>query len=147
MATMATGVQIVFDCADPDKLAHFWAEALHYKIQDPPPGFDSWEAFLKAQGIPETEWNSASAVVDPAGVGPRIYFQRVPEAKTVKNRVHLDLNVGGSRSAPLEERRRRVEAEVDRLLQLGARKARTIEERGEYFVNLIDPEGNEFDVQ
>jgi hypothetical protein len=147
MAAMATSVQIVFDCADPDKLAHFWAEALHYKIQDPPPGFDSWEAFLKAQGIPETEWNSASAVVDPDGGGPRIYFQRVPEAKTVKNRVHLDLNVGGPRSAPPGERRRRVDAEVERLMQLGAGKARTVEERGEYFVNLLDPEGNEFDVQ
>ena len=144
---MATGVQIVFDCGDPDKLATFWAAALHYKIQDPPAGFASWPDFLKAQGIPETEWNSASAVVDPDGVGPRIYFQRVPEGKTVKNRVHLDLNVGGPRSAPADERRRRVDAEVDRLLQLGARRSRTVEERGEYFVNMFDPEGNEFDVQ
>ncbi len=144
---MATGVQIVFDCADPDTLARFWAAALHYKLQDPPPGFDSWEAFLKSQGIPQTDWNSASAVVDPDAVGPRIYFQRVPEAKTVKNRVHLDLNVAGPRSAPHEERRRRVDQEVDRLVQLGARKSRTIEERGEYCVNMFDPEDNEFDVQ
>jgi hypothetical protein len=144
---VATGVQIVFDCADPDTLARFWAAALHYKIQDPPPGFDSWEAFLKAQGIPETDWNSASAVVDPDGVGPRIYFQRVPEGKTVKNRVHLDLNVGGPRSAPHDERRRRVDQEVDRLVQLGARKSRSLEERGEYCINMFDPEGNEFDVQ
>lgn len=143
---MATGVQIVFDCADPDKLATFWAEALHYKLQTPPPGFDSWEAFLKTQGIPESEWNSASAVVDPDGAGPRIYFQRVPEAKTVKNRVHLDLNIGGAWGTPQEERRPRIEAEVDRLLQLGARKLRTVEERGGYFVNMFDPEGNEFDV-
>ena len=147
MAAMATSVQIVFDCADPDTLARFWAEALHYKIQDPPAGFDSWEAFLKAQGIPETDWNSASAVVDPDGVGPRIYFQRVPEAKSVKNRVHLDLNVGGPRSAPHEERRRRIDQEVDRLVQLGARKSRGLDERGEYFVKMFDPEGNEFDVQ
>ena len=144
---MATGVQIVFDCADPDTLARFWAAALHYKLQDPPPGFDSWEAFLKSQGIPQTDWNSASAVVDPDAVGPRIYFQRVPEAKTIKNRVHLDLNVGGPLSAPHEERRRRVDQEVDRLVQLGARKSRTIEERGEYCVNMFDPEDNEFDVQ
>jgi hypothetical protein len=144
---VATGVQIVFDCADPDTLARFWAAALHYKTQDPPPGFDSWEAFLKAQGIPETDWNSASAVVDPDGVGPRIYFQRVPEGKTVKNRVHLDLTVGGPRSAPHDERRRRVDQEVDRLVQLGARKSRSLEERGEYCINMFDPEGNEFDVQ
>ena len=144
---MATNVQIVFDCADPDKLANFWAAALHYKIQDPPPGFASWPDFLKAQGIPESEWTSASAVIDPDGVGPRIFFQRVPEGKVVKNRVHLDLNAGGPRGTPQDDRRRRVDAEVGRLVQLGARKSRTIEERGEYFVNMFDPEGNEFDVQ
>ena len=144
---MATSVQIVFDCADPDKLATFWAAALHYKKQDPPAGFASWPDFLKTQGIPESDWTSASAVVDPAGVGPRIFFQRVPEGKVVKNRIHLDLNVGGARTAPADERRRRVDAEVVRLVQLGARQSRTIEELGEYFVNMFDPEGNEFDVQ
>lgn len=144
---MATGVQIVFDCADPDRLATFWAAALHYKKQDPPAGFASWPDFLKTLGIPESDWTSASAVVDPDGNGPRIFFQRVPEGKVVKNRVHLDLNVGGPRSAPPDERRRRVDAEVGRLVQLGARKSRALEERGEYFVNMFDPEGNEFDVQ
>jgi hypothetical protein len=144
---VATGVQIVFDCADPDKLATFWASALHYKKQDPPPGFATWPDFLKAQGIPESQWNSASAIVDPDGPGPRIFFQQVPERKTVKNRVHLDLNVGGPRDKPADERRRRIDAEVERLVQLGARKSRVIEERGEYFVNMFDPEGNEFDVQ
>lgn len=144
---MATRVQIVFDCANPDKIAAFWAEALHYKKQDPPEGFVSWDDFLRAEGIPESQWDSASAVVDPEGVGPRIFFQRVPEGKVVKNRVHLDLNVGGPRSAPQDERRRRIDAEVDRLVQLGARKSRAVEERGEYFINMFDPEGNEFDVQ
>ena len=86
-------------------------------------------------------------MVDPDGVGPRIFFQRVPEGKVVKNRVHLDLNAGGPRGTPHDERRRRVDAEVGRLVQLGARKSRTIEERGEYFINMFDPEGNEFDVQ
>jgi len=147
LTTVATGVQVVFDCADPAKLADFWAIALHYKLQDPPTGFESWQAWLKAQGIPESEWNSANAVVDPDGVGPRIYFQRVPEGKVVKNRVHLDLNVGGGRTAPLEQRRQRVDAEVGRLLGVGARKVRALEERGEYCVNMLDPEGNEFDLQ
>ncbi|HVH65870.1 MAG TPA: VOC family protein [Candidatus Acidoferrum sp.] len=144
---MATHVQIVFDCANPDTLANFWALALHYKKQDPPAGFDSWETWLTAQGIPESEWNSASAVVDPEGFGPRIFFQRVPEGKVVKNRVHLDLNVGGARSTAPDERRRRVDAEVERMIQIGARKSRVVEERGEYFVNMLDPEGNEFDLQ
>ena len=144
---MATGVQVVFDCSDPARMASFWSAALHYRLQDPPAGFDSWPAWLTAQGIPESEWNSASAVVDPDGLGPRIYFQRVPEGKMVKNRVHLDLNVGGPRTAPPEERRRRIDAEVERLVALQARKVKTLEERGEYFVNMLDPEGNEFDVQ
>ena len=144
---MATAVQIVFDCADPDQLATFWASALHYKKQDPPPGFSSWPDFLRAQGIPENDWNSANAIVDPDGAGPRIYFQGVPEGKTVKNRVHLDLNVGGPRETPPDERHGRIDREVDRLVQLGARKSRAVAERGEYWVNMLDPEGNEFDVQ
>src|SRR3989442_2403794 len=145
---MATGIQVVMDCADPANLAAFWAEALHYKLQDPPDGFATWQDWLKAHGIPESEWNSASAVVDPDGAGPRIYFQRVPEGKVVKNRVHLDLNVGGARTAtPEDERRRRIDAEVERLVALRARKLQSRDVRGEYFVNMVDPEGNEFDVQ
>lgn len=66
---MATGIQVVFDCADPDRLARFWATALHYRVQDPPDGFTSWEAWLADAGVPEDEWNSASAIVDPDGAG------------------------------------------------------------------------------
>jgi hypothetical protein len=145
---MATDIQVVIDCADPDRLAHFWADALHYRIQDPPEGFASWPDFLRAQGIPEADFNKASAVVDPDGKGPRIYFQRVPEAKVVKNRVHLDLNVGGGHDAGLDENRRRVDAEVERLQGLGASVFRpgSVED-GEYWVVMQDPEGNEFCVQ
>src|SRR5260370_36772528 len=109
---MATSVQIVFDCADPDTLATFWAATLHYKKQ-------------------------ASAIVDPDGVGPRIFFQRVPDEKTVKNRVHLDLNIGGGWGTPREERRRRIDAEVDRVARLGARPARTLEERRGYLGHQV----------
>ena len=144
---MATAVQVVIDCADPARVASFWATALHYKEQDPPEGFATWEEFLTAQGVPEEQWNSASAVVDPDGTGPRIYFQRVPEPKIVKNRVHMDLNVGGGPSTPLDERRKRVDAEVERLMEVGATKLRPVEERGEYWVVMQDPEGNEFCVQ
>jgi Glyoxalase-like domain len=144
---MATGVQVVFDCADPDRLARFWAEALGYKLQDPPAGYASWEDWAREHGIPEERWNDASAIVDPDGQGPRLYFQRVPEAKTVKNRVHLDLNVSGAHGTPLDERRRRIDAEVERLLGVGATRLGTVEEAGGYTVNMADPEGNEFDVQ
>jgi len=145
---MAIDVQVVFDGSDPDRLARFWAEALGYRLQDPPEGFGSWEDWLRAMNIPEEDWNSASAVVDPEGAGPRLYFQRVPEAKQVKNRVHLDLNVGGGPGTPLEEHQRRVDAEVERLTGIGAtvfRPGRV--ERGEYWVIMQDPEGNEFCVQ
>jgi len=145
---MATGVQVVIDCADPAQLSQFWATALHYKLEDPPDGFATWEAWLADAGIPESEWNSASALVDPDGAGPRIYFQRVPESKVVKNRVHLDLNVSAKREVGAEEGRRRVDAEVERLTGVGASVARPGgEERGEYWVVMQDPEGNEFCVQ
>lgn len=144
---MATSVQVVMDCADPARLAAFWASALHYKTQDPPAGFASWPEFLAAQGVPEDQWNSANAIVDPDGAGPRVYFQRVPEPKIVKNRVHLDLNVGGGKDIEAQEGRRRVDAEVERLVGIGATKLRPYEERGEYWVVMQDPEGNEFCVQ
>ena len=145
---MATGVQVVIDCADPAQLSQFWVTALHYKLEDPPEGFATWEAWLADAGIPESEWNSASAVVDPDGAGPRIYFQRVPESKVVKNRVHLDLNVSQKRDVGAEEGRRRVDAEVERLAGVGATVVRPGgEERGEYWVVMQDPEGNEFCVQ
>jgi hypothetical protein len=144
---MATGIQVVIDCADPAKLGEFWATALGYQRQAPPPGFSSWPDFLRAQGVPESEWNSANAVVDPDGRGPRLFFQRVPEGKVVKNRVHLDLNVGGGFGVELGERKVRVNREVERLVEAGATRGQEYEERGEYHVVLQDPEGNEFCVQ
>ena len=144
---MATSVQLVFDTADPDRQARFWAEALGYQLQPPPPGFDTWPAFLLAQGIAEERWNEASAIVDPDGNGPRIFFQRVPEAKTAKNRMHMDINASAGRGIPLDERKRQVDAAVVRLKALGATDERgAIEKDGEYWVRLNDPEGNEFCV-
>jgi hypothetical protein len=143
---VATGVQVVFDCANPDRMARFWAEALGYKLQDPPPGFASWEDWAREQGIPEERWNDVGAAVDPDGRGPRLYFQRVPEPKTVKNRVHLDLNISGGPGTPLDERRERVDAEVERLTGLGATRLRAAEELGQYWVVMQDIEGNELCV-
>ena len=68
---MATGIQVVFDCADPDSLARFWAEAIGYKLQDPPTGYGSWEHWAREQGIPQERWNDASAV-DPDNRGPPV---------------------------------------------------------------------------
>jgi hypothetical protein len=141
---MATGVQVVIDCADPARLSEFWASALGYTFPDPPPGFDSWEALLQTRGVPESEWNSASALVDPEGKGPRFYFQRVPEPKSVKNRLHVDLDVAGGPATPLEERKARSQVECARLQQLGARQLWINEEWHGFSIVMADPEGNEF---
>jgi Glyoxalase-like domain len=144
---VATGIQVVIDCGDPERLGAFWAAALGYKVQDPPNGFPSWQAFLTAQGVPESEWNSANAIVDPDQRGPRLFFQRVPEAKSVKNRLHLDLNVTrGPLAESLEQRHEQVGAEVARLQGLGAKELQAHERRNEYWVVMQDPEGNEFCV-
>ncbi len=137
---MATPIQVVSDCSDPAKLADFWAGALGYIEQPPPEGYDSWVDLLKESGVPEDRWNDASAVVDPEGKGPRIYFQRVPEGKVVKNRVHLDVNV----SVGSDDGRAKVEAESERLRSEGATPIRTMEERGNFWIVMQDPEGNEF---
>lgn len=146
---MATRLQVTIDCADPDLLVRFWSAALGYVVEDPPDGFDSWVAYWRSLGVPEEELPDQDdvhdSIVDPDGAGPRIWFQVVPEPKTVKNRVHLDLNVGGgARTTPVEERRRRIDAEVARLVGLGASRQRVLDIEGYYAVVMQDPEGNEF---
>lgn len=142
---MSKEIQITFDCGDPAALAAFWAEALGYQLQAPPQGFDSWDAALAAFGVPESEWNSRSAILPVDGAGPRIFFQRVPEGKTAKNRLHLDVRVVPDLQG--DERMAALEAEADRLEQAGATRAYRIEpappmEFG--FITMHDPEGNEF---
>jgi hypothetical protein len=139
---VARTVQVVIDCADPAALAGFWADALGYTLEPPPEGYASWPDWLVAMGVPEPLWNSRSAVVDPDGVGPRIFFQQVPEAKAGKNRVHLDVRVGGRG----EDARARIDAEVARLEGRGASRAWVVDEEHEYCVVMRDPEGNEFCV-
>ena len=142
---MARDVQITFDCADPAGLAAFWAEALGYQVQGPPEGFASWDQALDALGVPPERRNDASAVVDPEGSGPRVFFQRVPEGKQVKNRVHLDVRAapglaGDARMAALE-------AEAERLVSHGATRLQRYEPAPPLdsgHIVMADPEGNEF---
>jgi hypothetical protein len=143
---MALQVQIAIDCHDPAALAAFWAEALGYQLQDPPEGFASWPEALAAWGVPEERWNSASAVVDPAGAGPRVYFQQVPEGKVAKNRLHLDLRVSDGPGIPVETKLAQVLPTVERLETLGATLVDTVYEEGSVWVVMQDPEGNEFCV-
>jgi hypothetical protein len=147
LSGMAIPIQVVFDCADPAVVAQFWAEALGYELQGPPRPSAAWLAWQDEQGVPEEHRNDASAIIDPDGNGPRIYFQRVPEPKTVKNRLHIDVNAGGTAETPLSERRARVDETVERLTALGATLVIARADYGEYFVTMLDPEGNEFDVQ
>ena len=142
---MSRDVQITFDCADPAGLAAFWAEALGYRLQDPPGDFESWDQALAAMGVPPERRNDASALVDPDGSRPRLFFQRVPEGRQAKNRVHLDVRAapglkGDARMAVLE-------AEAERLVSHGATRVRRHDPEpplGFGHVVMTDPEGNEF---
>ena len=144
---MYTKIQVVFDAAEPEKLAEFWELALGYVVEPPPEDFDSWEDFASSIGIPEEEFGAVASRIDPAGEGPRLYFQRVPYKKYpgVKNRVHLDVRVAGPEVRG-EARKRLVSEHVERLVRAGATLAwRTDDVRGSS-VTLRDPEGNEFCV-
>ena len=150
---MSRTIQVTFDAHDPRALSTFWRDALGY-VHPGPPGVDlapdtdplaAWDDFLERLGVPEGQRNSRSAIEDPDGVGPRLFFQQVPEDKVTKNRVHLDV-----RAAPGLEgdgRMDALEAECARLVALGASRERRVEpsppmEAG--FIVMADPEGNEF---
>jgi hypothetical protein len=146
---MVVSYQLVIDCTSPERLAHFWAEALHYAIAPPPAGFVSRDDFLRSIGVPEDELgHGADLIEDPNGEGPRIWFQIVPEKKSIKNRIHIDVNASGERGSPLDTRRQRVEAEAARLVSLGATRIHSLVQEGldHYAVAMTDPEGNEFDI-
>ncbi len=142
---MRPGLQITFDANDVPRLLGFWAETLGYVRQPLPDGFATWEDFARERGIPEDQWDDWGALIDPDGGRPRIFFQRVPEGKTAKNRVHLDLNVGEGLEG--EARTERVKQEADRVEALGATRRREVDERGEFWIVMQDPEGNEFCLQ
>lgn len=139
---MSTRVQVVFDAADPHALARFWAKALRYQQEDHSGVVDQLlqGGRLREDDDVEVEGRRAfrdvAACTDPDGSGPRLLLQRVPEPKTAKNRVHLDLQVG-AQAAP---------AEVERLVALGASVVWTTSDRGPITTTLRDPEGNELCV-
>lgn len=143
---MIARVQVTFDCYDPVKLATFYAQAMGYKFEDAPAGFKTTEEWLKARGVPESEWNDGRAIVDPDRRRPRIWFHKMDTAKPGKNRLHLDLFVGNDPKAGLAERKAKVDPEVQRLLKLGATIDEAVADGDYYFVTCLDPEGNEFDV-
>ena len=143
---MAIRPQITIDCADPAALGAFWAAALGYVVQPPPDGFASWPEALTAWGVPEEDFNSANAIVDPDGVAPRLFFQRVPEAKAGKNRLHLDIPASDGVGTPVERKLAQCQVKADELVAAGARVVGVVEEMGSGWIVLQDPEGNEFCV-
>jgi hypothetical protein len=139
---MATTVQVTFDCSIPHSLARFWAETLGYEKEDHrelvaqllASGAISTDDTVEVDGGPQ--FADVAASCDPEGRGPRLFFQRVPEGKLTKNRLHLDLHVGADR----------YEAEAARLEAFGARKLWFSDDRGGACWTMADIEGNEFCV-
>ena len=150
---MSRHVQVTFDAYDPQALSSCWRDALGY-VHPGPPGVDladdadplaAWDEFLALVGVPPEERNTRSAIEDPEGHGPRLFFQQVPEGKVAKNRVHLDV-----RAAPGlhgDERMAALEGECGRLVALGAVHVRSEEPAPPMaagHIVMADPEGNEF---
>lgn len=131
---MVNDLQITFDAANPPVLAKFWQVAMGYVEEPPPHGFDSWRAFAEANNMPAEATDSYGSAIDPNGEGPRLLFLKVPEPKTSKNRVHLDIAVADR------------EAHVALLIQNGATEIETRSEFGSTWTVMTDPEGNEFCV-
>lgn len=141
---MVVEFQVTFDSADPAAHAAFWAEALHYVLQPPPTGFASWDAALDAWEVPSERRNDRAAIVDPTGAGPRLFFQKVPEPKATKNRVHLDLRAAAGLTG--EARLLALEAECSRLMTFGARRVQRFEPDSMSGGSIVmqDPQGTEF---
>lgn len=136
---------VTVDATDPGRLAEFWAFALGYILQPPPEGFETWESFADALDLSAEERERYSAVVDPAGVGPRVLFQKVPEGKVVKNRWHLDIDIV-DRSLPQDQHDRNREAKIKALITRGATEIERFDEPVGKWVLMTDPEDNEFCV-
>lgn len=137
---MDHGIQVTFDASDVHGLARWWADLLGYEIDD----CHDLVTRLRAEGVigdPDIVsiqgrlyFADAVAATDPAGRGPRIYFQQVPEAKSAKNRVHLDIPVDAER----------LDDEVERLVAIGATLIGYNTQGAHRSAGMRDPEGNEF---
>jgi hypothetical protein len=140
---MATDFQVVVDCAAPHELADWWAEALGWQVEAQDAAFI--RRMIDAGYATDDEttthrgalvWKTGAAINSPDPNRPRVLFQEVPEGKTVKNRMHLDLRVGAERR----------EAEVARLVAAGAKELHRASQGPHEWATLADPEGNEFCV-
>ena len=140
---MSFDVQLVVDSTSPHRLADWWAEALGWQVERQDEALI--RRLVEAGAASEADtvihrgalaWKVGAAIVSAEPGRPRVLFQHVPEAKTVKNRLHLDVRVGADRA----------EAEVARLVGLGARELWRGAQGPYAWVTLADPEGNELCV-
>jgi hypothetical protein len=139
---MAARIDLTLDCADATLLAEFWKTALGYVDEPPPAPFKTREEWLAQFDLPEDDsGDDAAWLCDPEGRGPRLSILTVPEPKTAKNRLHIDIRVPGEGTP--DERWARIRTESERLVRAGG----TIQEEfvGPHIV-IADPEGNEFCV-
>ena len=127
---MTTRWSLTFDCHDAGLMARFWTIALGYQESPPPQGWDTWQAWLQHFDVPEEEWGDGASLQDPQGVLPKVSFLQVPEPKTAKNRLHLDLQVTGGRHIDQAERGRIIETTVQQLLDAGGAVLYRSEEAG-----------------
>ncbi|HEX8099468.1 MAG TPA: VOC family protein [Actinomycetota bacterium] len=141
---MAKRIQVVFAVKDPTRLAEFWRTALDYGAEPPPEGYATWDEFAAAHGIDLSGGSDIDSAVDPDGAGPRFLFER--DEPRASGAVHIDVNVA-ERGTPMDERRKLVDVEVERLTQAGATRTRVVDREEQYWVEMADPEGNWFCVQ
>lgn len=145
---MADFFQLVVDCRDPSRLVTFWQPILGYHVPPPPEPHETWRSWYVSVGVPagEIDGDGTDRLTPPDGHGVALWFQPVPEPKTLKNRLHLDLRVSGGRAEPHESRRAAVQAAVDDVVDRGGSLLRwTDDEAADHVAALMaDPEGNEF---
>ena len=133
---------VTLDAADPLALGEFWAVALEYVREPPPAPYQTWDEALAGLGLPPERWNDANAIIDPEGLSPRIFIQKVPESKVAKNRVHLDVRVSTS---PENKDMAAMQAKADQLVAAGATQIEVFDDEATgHWIVMQDPEGNEF---
>ena len=132
---MGSPFQVTIDCRDADRMSEFWSLALDYEIETPPLGYLSWADFLRANQVAMPSPGSVSAIVDPIGRGPRLVFMQAHGGRNGK--LQLDLRLGDDA---------RKEAKVSQLEAAGGVRVRRIDDGGDWWVVMADPEGNEFCV-
>lgn len=145
---MATFFQLTIDCHRPSRLIAFWQPLLGYEVPVPPQPYATWRDWYVSVGVPadEIEGDGTDRLVPRDDKGVAIWFQPVPEGKTIKNRLHLDLRVTRGRAVSRAARRADIEPVVAEVQARGGALIRWSEDEqaDHVYTVMADPEGNEF---